>query len=235
MAFVVVGGNSVKNWETLWQEKQVSLEAATAVRAQKKPYLSLGDSHSSSELFATAGLEQNAEIQLDITAVSIPESMSERYQLIWSERMLEHIDSSRFLAVFENISRMLMVNGRCRMALPICFYTPYDDRALNMLRDGNQSNCERFGHISWMTVDGYGPVTIECFGKDYPPENLLKSWQDLSKRSGLLFLPIRYYSPKGNLVVLSDLFDEETCCFSDYPEIHMNRPNSFVFDLVRRS
>ena len=191
--------------------------------------LNLGDSKVSLINYYSAGLNSNADIYLDITKRSYSWMLS-KYKFIWSERLLEHIKYSDINKALLNIQKLLEINGRCRMCLPICFYGTNE---INMLRKGNYLNCFNQGHFTWFTFYGLGPVNLECFGASKPPNNLGISWSEFLKNTSLKFLPIRYYNTNSSLWINKEIMNEVDGNFYDRPEIIIKRKDSLIFDLVK--
>ena len=195
---------------------------------QSSSYLNLGDDYSSELPFPSANIN-NANIYLDITKNSY-KWMHSKYQFIWSERMLEHIQFSKIKKALLNIEKLLSKNGRCRMCLPICFY---GNQKIDMVREGNSSNSNIQGHVTWFTFSELGPITEECFGMHEPPINLGKSWEEILKDTQLTYFPIRHYNPDSSLYVNKDLYCEVKGVFLDEPQVKIKRKNSLIFDLVK--
>ncbi len=82
----------------------------------KKNFLDLG-SDARSPYFLTLDLSPKADIKLDITK-PVENNLHNKFDFIWSERVLEHIDYQKISIVFENIYSMLKKNGFCRFSLP---------------------------------------------------------------------------------------------------------------------
>lgn len=199
-------------------------------QANLKEYkkMSLGDSGISWNGFVTTGL--SGQIKLDITN-ELPRWMVGHYTFIWSERMLEHISVTDLPRAFENISNLLEKGAKCRMSLPICFY---GNQKINMVREGNEYNCKRQGHITWFTHEGFGAVTDDCFGAKEPPIHLITSWKDILNNYGLIYKPIRYYKPNNELYCDEFILTNQApLIFKDEPRIIGNRYDSFIFDLIK--
>lgn len=189
--------------------------------------LSLGDSGQHWPGYVTAGL--SGQIRMDITKPP-PGWMMGRYEFIWSERMLEHISVQDLDQAFRNIALLLKKGAACRMCLPICFWgTP----KINMVRQGNEGNCERYGHVTWFTYEGYGPVTPACMGASDPPVEILTLWHKGLHTSGLTYRPVRHYRRDGSLFVDRSVSDPAPTTFLDQPEVEVKRPDSLIFDLIR--
>lgn len=193
--------------------------------------MSLGDSGRSWPGFVTAGL--SGDVRINMTT-ELPGWMKSHYEFIWSERMLEHIDVGDLPVIFQNIASLLLLErgSRCRMCLPICFWGTQD---INMVRSGNEYNCERQGHVTWFTHEGYGPITAECFGAINPPVGLTTLWVDGLQESGLVYEAVRHYQANGELFVNESIIADHQMLrvFVDEPLIEIRRPDSLIFDLVR--
>ena len=191
-------------------------------------FLSLGDHVESTILdrnfFDIAGLN-SGHVEIDVTS-AVPSSLVGQYKLIWSERMLEHIETDLISYCIKNISNLLAHDGILRFSLPICFFVDG-----HMLREGNFQRQMEYGHRTWFNIESYGEITDEIFGSLFPlPENS-RPLDQLIACNNLSFRPIRHYRRDGNLIVNESIFDEEKNEFQDFPLIKQKRPNSFIFDL----
>lgn len=132
-------------------------------------------------------------------------------------------------AVFAELKKIMHPTGRARFCLSICFY---GDSKVNMVRAGNAARCADYGHVTWFTHEGLGPVTDEVFGLPAPP-NQHYSWRDLLDPLGLNYHPIRHYGTDGALFQDGSVMGEDPGHpFVDRPEIRLLRPDSLVFDIV---
>ncbi len=192
-------------------------------------FLNLGASEPPWPGFVTCGLATGiVEIEHDATT-PYPSPMKGHFEFIWSERMLEHIRCELFPSLFAELKLIMRPEGRTRFCLPICFFgTP----TVNMVREGNAERCAGFGHVSWFTYEGFGPVTPEVFGRSTPPNQRMR-WEDLLQPLGLRYISIRHYDSSGNLFLDANVLRDETKHpFTDRPEIVLLRPDSIIFDIV---
>lgn len=189
--------------------------------------LSLGDQGEPWEGYVSCGMHWQATVVHD-SRKRFPRIMRGRYQFIWSERMLEHIDAESLPVFFGNLAEILKPGGRARFCLPICFWGTSE---INMLRAGNEANCERQGHITWFTHQGFGAITEDLFGKVSPPDRF-KGWAETAANAGLSYVPIRHYTADGQLYFDEKyLADSNVTKFNDEQVITIKRPDSLIFDL----
>ena len=97
----------MKNWEVLWQRKLIE----EAVRAQKKPYLSLGDSHSFGELFATA---EKATLVTDKWEKTLNYDLKNDYKDKYIFTNEWPIPSLRFLEELDKNQKLKMMEVGCQ-------------------------------------------------------------------------------------------------------------------------
>lgn len=87
----------------------------------KKSYrLSLGDQGEPWEGYISLGLNPDATIWHDVTK-PFPKELDDKFDFIWSERMLEHVEADQLPEFFKNLAEILKVGARARFCLPICF------------------------------------------------------------------------------------------------------------------
>ena len=192
-------------------------------------FLNLGATEDPWPGFVTCGFYvEKVDFRQDATE-PYPPALHDHFDFVWSERMLEHIDCADFEKVFTGLKTILRKEGRARFCLPVCFFgTP----KINMVREGNAEKCRGYGHISWFTHEGFGPVTDEVFGLSRPP-NQISTWEELLAPLGLRYVPVRHYDEAGDLFVdRSVMRDESPHPFVDRPEIELYRPDSLIFDIV---
>tara|TARA_B100001559_G_scaffold318193_1_gene324907 strand:- start:32 stop:679 length:648 start_codon:yes stop_codon:yes gene_type:complete len=192
-----------------------------------KKYADLG-SDTRSPYFLTIDLSTGADITLDITK-PLENNLHNKFDFIWSERLLEHIDYQKISIVFENIYKMLKINGFCRFSLPVC----YSKLNTDMMRANNMQKSASMGHITWFTYEGFGEVREELFGISYPPNDNLITWEETIDKNKLDIRLIRFFDKLNNLNIDENIYDSKLNKFKDIKEINMKRPNSFVFDLVK--
>lgn len=84
-----------------------------------KKYVDLG-SVERSPYFLTIDWSPNSDITLDITK-PLENNLNNKFDFIWSERLLEHIEYQKISIVFENIYKMLkkmdFVDSRCQFVI----------------------------------------------------------------------------------------------------------------------
>ncbi len=192
-----------------------------------KKYADLG-SDTRSPYFLTIDLSTGADITLDITK-PLENNLHNKFDFIWSERLLEHIDYQKISIVFENIYKMLKINGFCRFSLPVC----YSKLNTDMMRANNMQKSASMGHITWFTYEGFGEVREELFGISYPPNDNLITWEETIDKNKLDIRLTRFFDKLNNLNIDENIYDSKLNKFKDIKEINMKRPNSFVFDLVK--
>ena len=193
----------------------------------KKKYLNLG-SDTRSPYFLTIDLSTKADITLDITK-PVENNLHNKFDFIWSERLLEHIDYQKISIVFENIHKMLKKNGFCRFSLPVC----YSKLNTDMMRSNNMQQSASMGHVTWFTYEGFGEVRDELFGLSYPPKDNLIAWEEILDQSKFKFRLVMYFDKLKNLNLDENIYDSKKNIFKDVKEINMKRSNSFIFDLVK--
>ena len=168
----------------------------------RKNYLDLG-SQEASPHFMTLDLSPRADITLDITQ-PIKENLYNKFDFIWSERLLEHLDSKKMDIVIENIYNMLKNKAFCRLSLPVCYYHP---EGRQMMRLGNEEQSASIGHITWFTHEGFGKVSDELFGVDYPPKNKIITWESVLDNKRLKFKPVMYYDESKKLIINDNIYN----------------------------
>jgi|TARA_B100000902_G_C26999661_1_gene759235 hypothetical protein len=193
----------------------------------KKKYLNLG-SDTRSPYFLTIDLSTKADLTLDITK-PVENNLHNKFDFIWSERLLEHIDYQKISIVFENIHKMLKKNGFCRFSLPVC----YSKLNTDMMRSNNMQKSASMGHVTWFTYEGFGEVRDELFGLSYPPKDNLIAWEEILDQSKFKFRLVMYFDKLKNLNLDENIYDSKKNIFKDVKEINMKRSNSFIFDLVK--
>ena len=193
----------------------------------KKKYLNLG-SDTRSPYFLTIDLSTKADLTLDITK-PVENNLHNKFDFIWSERLLEHIDYQKISIVFENIHKMLKKNGFCRFSLPVC----YSKLNTDMMRSNNMQKSASMGHVTWFTYEGFGEVRDELFGLSYPPKDNLIAWEEILDQSKFKFRLVMYFDKLKNLNLDENIYDSKKNKFKDVKEINMKRSNSFIFDLVK--
>jgi hypothetical protein len=193
----------------------------------KKNYLNLG-SDELSPYFLTMDWSPKADITLDITQ-HVENKLHNKFDFIWSERLLEHIDNQEISIVFENIHKMLKKNGFCRFSLPVC----YDKLNQGMMRSNNIQKSASMGHVTWFTYEGFGEVKDELFGLSYPPKENIIFWEEFLDLDKFKFKLVMYFDESKNLNVDENIYDSHKNKFKDIKEINMKRTNSFIFDLVK--
>jgi len=195
-----------------------------------KRFLSIGDHIESTtlnlKLFDIGGISvKDTHFFLDVTQVP-PVEIHSKYELIWSERMLEHIPTDKIPSSVYNISKLLTFDGILRFSLPICYFVEG-----HMLREGNYQRQIKYGHFTWFNIESYGEITKEIFGNLFPLHHNSRPWNKVIEGNNLFFRPIRHFDRDGNLFVNNKIFNEDKNIFKDYPDIKQKRPNSFIFDL----
>lgn len=194
--------------------------------------LNLGDKRPRWDGFISAGLgakTSSVHVKLNITEKP-PEWMLNKYEFIYSERMLEHINHNKIVKVVRNIDKMLVVGGTCRMVLPFAFYGP---SKTNMLRKNNMENCKYHGHVTWFINEGYGDVKPSLMGRTTPPEKFTL-WKDTLQNTSLRYEPVVYYDSTGEMFIDTTKYDPENpSVFVDCINVSMNRYPSLIFDLVK--
>jgi hypothetical protein len=192
-----------------------------------KKYVDLG-SDTISPYFLTMDLGTGADITLDITK-PLENNLYNKFDFIWSERLLEHIEYQKISIVFENIYKMLKINGFCRFSLPVC----YSKLNTNMMRANNMQKSASMGHVTWFTYEGFGEVREELFGLSYPPKDNLITWEEILDQNKFKLRLIMFFDKLDNLNIDGNIYDSKHNKFKDIKEINMKRPNSFIFDLVK--
>ena len=192
-----------------------------------KNYADLG-SDTRSPYFLTIDLSTRADITLDITK-PLENNLHNKFDFIWSERLLEHIQYQKISIVFENIYKMLKINGFCRFSLPVC----YSKLNTDMMRANNMQKSASMGHVTWFTYEGFGEVREELFGISYPHNDNLITWEEILDQNKLKLRLTRFYDKLNNLNIDENIYDSKLNKFKDIKEINMKRPNSFIFDLVK--
>ena len=188
--------------------------------------LSLGDSGFPFDGFVSAGF--GGVIRLDITKRP-PKWMHGKYNIIYSERMLEHIESKSVATVLKNISLLLAEDGICRMSLPVCF----SEIQTNMMRAGNSKKCKDLGHITWFTKEGFGDVDENLFGLSEAPSKFLTSWKVALEGLDLEIRFHRSYDSSGKQVNDSRLAINSAGYYSDLDTVRTKRPQSLIFDIIK--
>ena len=152
---VTGAGNEFRN------KLRISCSVLSGLFVDKRSFkfLSLGDSGFPFPGYISAGT--SGVIRIDITK-ELKKWMNEKYEFIYSERMLEHIRAEEIPLVLANIKHLLMPGSKCRLSLPICFQRTI---RTDMMRKGNYHNSKSQGHITWFTIRGYGNATEEFFGR----------------------------------------------------------------------
>ena len=192
-----------------------------------KKYVDLG-SDTRSPYFLTMDWSPQADITLDITK-PLENNLHNKFDFIWSERLLEHIEYQKISILFENIYKMLKINGFCRFSLPVC----YSNLNTDMMRANNMQNSDSMGHITWFTYEGFGEVREELFGISYPPKDNLITWEEILDQNKMKLRLIMFYDKLNNLKIDENIYDSKLNRFKDIKEINMKRPNSLIFDLVK--
>ena len=193
--------------------------------------MNLGAEEAAWDGFITCGLSRERVDYFHDATKPYPKPFRGHFDFIWSERMLEHIDAAKVDEVFRELSVILKRGGRARFCLPLCFH---GTARINMVREGNEANCERMGHITWFTRDGFGPVTPEVFGAKDPPSEIQTKWESVTTPHDLRYESVRHYEKDGTLRVNDAIMPSvEQNPFSDHPEVVLARPDSLIFDLVK--
>ena len=192
-----------------------------------KKYVDLG-SDTRSPYFLTIDLSTGADITLDITKL-VENNLHNKFDFIWSERLLEHIDYQKISIVFENIYNMLKKNGFCRFSLP----HSYGQFNKGMMRSNNFQKSTSIGHVTWFTIEGFGEVREELFGLSDAPKRNLLAWEEILDFDKFEFRPVMYFDKLKNLNIDKNIYDSKKNYFQDIKVINMKRTNSFVFDLIK--
>jgi len=151
---------------------------------------------------------------------------------IWSERMLEHITVDDNDKVISNISRILKKGAKARFCMPSCFYC--DNKKIDMMRANNYPKQVKLGHVTWFTYEGIGKITSDIFGlKDSPkPSTYLK---DLFEKYNMEYKLIRWHDKNSKLHYDKNLLSNSMATtFIDRPEIIISRPNSLIFEGIKK-
>ena len=193
----------------------------------RKNYLNLG-SDELSQYFHTMDLSPKADITLDITQ-PVENKLYNKFDFIWSERLLEHIDNQKISIVFENIDKILKKNGFCRFSLPLCYSTLNTD----MMRSNNMQKSASIGHVTWFTYEGFGEIKDELFGITYPPKENIIFWEKFLDLDKFELRLVMHFDKLKNLNIDENIYDSQENKFKDVKEINMKRNNSFIFDLVK--
>lgn len=111
-------------------------------------YLNLGCGPTSREGWVNADLRprKHGQVLVDVTKrFPFPDN---HFELVYSERLYEHIHRRYCVSSFREILRVLEPGGRLRLSLPEGFWGPNA-----MARPGNEENCRRQGHITFFTCE----------------------------------------------------------------------------------
>jgi len=155
------------------------------------------------------------------------------FDIVWSERMLEHLSVQDIYKVTQNVSKILKPGGRFRLCMPCCFYI--DDDSINMMREGNYEKQLSLGHITWFTYEGIGPVSKSLFGNKNSPSPQITLHELFAKNDMNLKL-IRWFDKKNKLYFdRKKLVSPYANTFLDEPDITIRRSNSLIFEGIKNT
>lgn len=171
-----------------------------------------------------------AQINVDVTKTLPVADCS--VDFLWSERMLEHISVSDNEKVISNISKILKKGASARFCMPSCFYC--DNKSIDMMRANNYQKQVKLGHVTWFTYEGIGNITENLFGLKDSPEPSIKL-KDLFEKYNMEFKLIRWHDKNSKLYYDKNLLSNPIAnTFIDRPEIVIHRPNSLIFEGIKK-
>lgn len=175
--------------------------------------------------FLSVDMSWTATLRHDVTTpFPLP---ANSIDLVWSERMYEHLTPEECLQSVVQIAKILKPGGKLRVCLPLCFY---GTDSSNMMRANNHQNCRRSGHVTWFTYERMGTVQEDQFGMKTAPD-VGVTLQDWFGQAGLELKMLRYYDESDELHYDSSVLSGPIAeTFIDEPRIRIRRPDSLIFE-----